>query len=248
MDKKGKSALRRGRPREFEPDEALDAAMRVFWTRGYEATTMAELVESLGLNRASLYGAFGDKEELFLKVLERYGEKFSSRPISALAEYDDAFEAVWRFLERTAEHLTDTRLPRGCLFANTIIESPNGSAPITRVVAAGVSGLEAALYEVLRRAQAAGYISPDADMRALARFFAGVAQGMALMAKVTADPSLVFDIARTAMRAWPHSPSAADAEMRLAGGIDQVESRGKGKKAPARAAVSGCHQTRPRGV
>jgi TetR/AcrR family transcriptional repressor of nem operon len=205
MAKIEKASVTRGRPREFDLDEALDAAMRVFWIRGYEATTMSDLVEALGLNRASLYAAFGDKEALFLKVLDRYGQEFSSRPVSALMEFEDPCQAIGQFLERTAEHLTDARLPRGCLFANAILESPAGSERISRLVADGVAKLEGALYTKLRQAQIEGQIRPDADARALARFFAGVAQGMALMAKVSTDPSLIRDIAKTAMQAWPDS-------------------------------------------
>lgn len=193
----------RGRPREFDPDTALDAAMRLFWVRGYEATSMSDIVEALGMNRASLYAAFGDKEALFLKVLERYRDNFSARPFAALSEFDDPYDKVWNFLERTAEHLTDTRLPRGCLFANAILETPDGSATIGRMVANSISKLETTLYDVLRRAAASGQIDPDADVRALARFYTATVQGMALIGKVTPDPTAVIDIARSAMRAWP---------------------------------------------
>lgn len=205
MDKKEKAP--RGRPREFDPDLALDAAMRVFWERGYEATSMSDLVTATGLNRASLYAAFGDKEALFLSVLTRYGETFTARPISALAEFDDPFDAVSHFLSRTAEHLTDARLPRGCLFANAIAEGGGSSDLIGRAVADGAARLETALYEVLRAGQSRGRLARDADARALARFYAGVAQGMALIAKVSADPSFVRDIATTAMTAWPPAPA-----------------------------------------
>lgn len=203
MDKNEKP--QRGRPRAFDPDKALDVAMRVFWERGYEATSMSDLVSALGLNRASLYAAFGDKEALFLTVLARYGEKFSARPFSALSEFDDPFDAVFHFLGRTAEHLTDARLPRGCLFANSIAEGPGSSETIARAVADGAARLETALYEVMRKGQAEGRLARDADVRALARFYAGVAQGMALMAKVSTDPTYIQDIAATAMNAWPQA-------------------------------------------
>lgn len=186
--------------------------MRLFWTRGFEATTMSDLVEALGLNRASLYAAFGGKEALFVRVLDRYAQQFSSRPLSALSEFADACEAVHQFLERTAEHLTDPHLPRGCLFTNTILESPTGPEPIARIVADGLGRLEGRIYDVLRRAQVERKIPAETDTRALARFFVGTAQGMAAMARLSSDPSTVRDMARVAMTAWPTAaPTSAEA-------------------------------------
>jgi len=194
-------AARRGRPRAFDAEAVLDKAMRLFWVRGFEATSMSDLVDATGLNRASLYAAFGDKEALFLAVLDRYGEKFTARPLSALSEFDTPRDAVWHFLQRTAEHLTDARLPRGCLFASAIVDGAAGSETIARVVADGASRLETAVYEALRRGRS--QLAPETDLRALARFYVGVAQGMSLMAKVSTDPSYIRDIATTAMQAWP---------------------------------------------
>ena len=199
---------RRGRPREFDVDGALDAAMRLFWTRGYEATTMSDLVEALDLNRASLYAAFGGKEALFIKVLDRYARQFSSRPLAALTEFEDAREAIRQFLERTAEHLTDPHLPRGCLFTNTILEAPGGPEPICRMMTDGLGRLEGRIYDVLRRAQVERAIPAETDARALARFFVGTSQGMAALARLSGDPSTVRDMARVAMTAWP-TPAAA---------------------------------------
>jgi AcrR family transcriptional regulator len=202
-----KNEVARGRPREFDLDAAVETAMQVFWRKGYEPTTMSDLVEAIGINRASLYAAFGDKETLFLLVLDRYRKAFSQRPVAALTEIADPREAIETFLLRTAEHLADERLPRGCLFANSILESPSGSERICRTIANGIADLEDAIYQVFQRGQREGQLGPGADCRALSRFYAGVAQGMALIAKVSADRSSIYDIARTSMAAWP-SPAA----------------------------------------
>ena len=198
----------RGRPREFDTDAALEAAMRLFWRQGYEATSMSDLVAAIGINRASVYAAFGDKEQLFLRVLDRYRDLFSRRPLAALTEIDDPHAALVAFLERTTEHLTDERMPRGCLFANSILESPQGSEHICRTVASGVADLEDMLYRVALAGVACGQLPPGTDCRALARFYVGVAQGMALIAKVSADRSQIGDIARTSLAAWPRTPVA----------------------------------------
>lgn len=196
---------RRGRPRRFDTDEALDAAMRLFWMRGYEATSMADLVEALGMNRASIYAAFGDKETLYLTVLERYGARFGEAPVQALTTLDDPREAITQFLMRTTDHLGDPGQPRGCLVTSAIIEGPVDSERVARTVAEGVARLETTLYDLLRRAQAVGALPTDADPRALARYFVGVSQGMSVMAKLSSDPGVLRDIARSAMAAWPRA-------------------------------------------
>lgn len=212
-----KNEATRGRPREFDVDAALETATQVFWRKGYEATTMSELVEAVGINRASLYAAFGDKEALFLAVLERYGKEFSQRPMTALTEIADPREAIETFLLRTAEHLADERLPRGCLFANSILESGGGSERISRNVANGIAGLEDAIYQVIQRGQREGHLGLETDCRALARFYVGVAQGMALIAKISADSSSIFDIARTSMAAWPTRAARGQGQPTLVG-------------------------------
>ena len=183
--------------------------MRLFWRQGYEATSMSDLVAAIGINRASVYAAFGDKGQLFLRVLNRYRDLFSRRPLAALTEIEDPHAAVVAFMERTAEHLTDERMPRGCLFANSILESPQGSEHICRAVASGVADLEDLLYRVVQRAATSGQVPAGTDCRALARFYVGVAQGMALMAKVSADRSQIADIAHTSLAAWPVMPKVA---------------------------------------
>lgn len=170
---------------------------------------MSDLVAAIGINRASVYAAFGDKEQLFLRVLDRYRDLFSRRPVAALSEIADPYAALTAFLERTTEHLTDDRMPRGCLFANSILESPQGSEHICRTVASGVADLENLLYRLAQRAAAQGQVPPGTDCRALARFYVGVAQGMALMAKVSTDRSQISDIARTSLAAWPAAAQAA---------------------------------------
>ncbi|MFA6114107.1 MAG: helix-turn-helix domain-containing protein [Sphingomonas sp.] len=182
--------------------------MRLFWTQVYEATTMSDIVRTLELSRASLYAAFGDKEALFLLILKRYADIFFARPLSALSEFADPRMAVGTLLERTAELLIDARLPSGCLLSNTVLECAAGPPAIARTATAGVSGLEDALYQTLHRGRSAGYLEAEVDIRALARFFTGVAQGMALVARATSDASGVRDIAITSLQAWPSPPAA----------------------------------------
>lgn len=192
--------MRRGRPREFDMDTALDAAMELFWTKGYEATSMQDVVDALGVHRASLYNAFGDKEALFLRVLGQYGRRYGGDPLRALQAEVEPRAALQAMFDTIVSRLTDPALPRGCLMANSALECSSGAAVIQRHVADGLAALEEALYQVLRRMERSGELWDGEDPRSLARFFLGVTQGMATVAKVTTDPTLIRDIAATAMR------------------------------------------------
>ena len=108
------------RPREFDVDEALDRATELFWTRGYEATSVQDLVDALGVNRASLYATFGDKGQLFAAVLRRYGEQVSDALLEALAPPAAGAEAVRAWFKVLIEKATQPRGPRGCLLLNAV--------------------------------------------------------------------------------------------------------------------------------
>src|SRR5574338_661411 len=108
------------RPREFDVDDALDRATQLFWARGYEATSVQDLVDALGVNRASLYATFGDKAQLFEAVLERYGEQVNGALVKALAPPTAGVEAVRAWFKVLIEMATQPRGARGCLFLNTV--------------------------------------------------------------------------------------------------------------------------------
>jgi len=195
--------MTKGRPREFELDNVLDSAMLVFWQRGYEATSMQDLVDGIGINRASLYSVFGNKERLFLQVIDLYKRKFNFDNLASLEAETEPKRAIGQMFERLVKRLTDPTLPRGCLIANTSLEIPNGSESIARKISDCISAMEAAFYTVLKRAQIQGHFAVEEDARALARFFTGAAQGMAVMAKVSGDPSTLRDIVEVTLRVWP---------------------------------------------
>jgi AcrR family transcriptional regulator len=102
-----------GRPRSFDVDEALDQALNVFWRKGFEGTSLPDLTTAMGINRPSLYAAFGNKESLFRKAVERYEENTARRIHEALDE-PDVRVAVETMLRRNIEAITDSRNPPGC--------------------------------------------------------------------------------------------------------------------------------------
>src|ERR671935_82642 len=117
----------RGRPREFDRDEALERAMRLFWSRGYEATSISDLTQAMDITPPSLYGAFGDKKRLFLEAVERYEQEAGSFARKALTSEPTAELAIRRLLLEAAKSFADPKNPKGCLMVlgatNCAIES-----------------------------------------------------------------------------------------------------------------------------
>ena len=110
------------RPKEFNPDDAIEKAMQVFWHKGYEATSMEDLLSAMDLNRGSLYDTFGDKRQLFLKVVDRYCTTFVGSKFSLLDQPGPALPALRRFIQGMIEGALADPQRRGCLIANTVME------------------------------------------------------------------------------------------------------------------------------
>ena len=143
----------RGRPREFDPDKVLDRAVHTFWRRGFRATSLNELARELGIEKPSLYAAFGNKEQLFLKALDRYAAGFELRAIAALEKAPTGKAAVAALLSAFAEQLSDPKTPAGCLIANCAAECRETSETISRSLANSLGAMEVALAKRLKRAQ-----------------------------------------------------------------------------------------------
>jgi TetR/AcrR family transcriptional regulator, transcriptional repressor for nem operon len=168
------------RPREFDVDEVLDRATELFWTRGYEATSVQDLVDSLGVNRASLYATFGDKAQLFAAVLERYGERINESVGQALAPPAAGAEAVRAWFKILIEKATASRGPRGCLLLNTVTGCSTAPEQLLDQAAAAVRATTDRLQEALARDPK---LAGRDDLRTLARFFAAQAHGLSVLAR-----------------------------------------------------------------
>ena len=187
------------RPREFDTEQAVHGAMLLFWERGYRGTTVGDVQQTLGIGRASLYAAFGDKEGLFLRALGRYRERYSAPSTAALNADGPALDAVRAFFRGLVLRYTDSATPRGCLVTTTVMECAGLGGAIERALARSIATGEAALRRALRRARATGELPEGTDTRALARFLVAAGQGMALMARVTGSRTVVEDVARVAL-------------------------------------------------
>lgn len=189
------------RVKEFDPEVALDRALDLFWRRGYEATSLADLVEHLGIGRASLYATFGSKHELYLKALERYLRTRTPNPVELLSQPGPALPAIRALVHQYVEGAIADRQRRGCFVLNTAIELAPADPEAARCVTAAWSAIETALSSALTRARAQGELAPSKDPRALARFLIVILQGLVVVGKGDPDPERLRDAAAQALAA-----------------------------------------------
>jgi AcrR family transcriptional regulator len=191
-----------GRARAFDADEALERAMIVFWTKGYEAASLSDLTEAMGINRPSLYAAYGNKQELFRKALERYGDGPSSYERKALAHA--TARGVAEGLPRGAADVqTDPNTPAGCLATLGTTYCADDSSTVGKMVIASRVAGHAAIRERLERARAEGDLPADADPKALTHYLGTVVCGMAVLAASGATRDELERVIELTMRAWP---------------------------------------------
>jgi hypothetical protein len=136
-------------------------------------------------------------------ALKRYETTVSQERVKQLSN-PDPYRAIEGFLETLVTQMSEPSRPRGCLHTNTSLEFPNAPDEVLRIIAERTAGIEAAIYAVLRRAQAEGLLDAAADARAVARFYVGVAKGITVLHKVFGDASALRDIVKIAMSKWPH--------------------------------------------
>jgi TetR/AcrR family transcriptional repressor of nem operon len=188
------------RNKEFDPDAVLQSALELFWRRGYEATSMADLVEHLGIGRASIYATFGNKRDLYLKALDRYGESQKPLLLSELSQLGPALPAVRTVVRRfAAEAADESRRSAGCFVTNTAAELAAHDTTAARRVESSWEHLETLLHSALVRAQAQGELPEDRDPRALARLLLVLLQGVRVVGKASTDPARVRDAAEQAL-------------------------------------------------
>ena len=187
------------RTKEFEPARALTRAMDLFWRRGYEATSVHDLLEEMGIGRGSMYDTFGDKRALFLAALDRFEETRVSRADEILEGSASAVEGIRRLFETTIEGLVSYEPRRGCLMANTAVELAPHDEQVAGRISRYVRRSEDAFERALVRGRATGEIPADKDPKALARFLVSTLHGVRVLARAGVDRAVLDDSVRTAL-------------------------------------------------
>jgi TetR/AcrR family transcriptional repressor of nem operon len=188
------------RPREFDPDTVVDRAMQVFWAKGYEAASLDDLCDSTGLNRSSLYAAFGDKHALFLETLKRYGDRAVARVTAALSRPVPIREALAGFLAEMIDQIVAGPGRSGCFIGNCAAEVARHDRAAAASVRRNLDRIEATFRTALVGAKARGELPPHADVGALARFLVAGIQGLRLIGKTGAGRDVLQDIGDVMLR------------------------------------------------
>jgi len=190
-----------GRPLEFDPETALEAAMQVFWAKGYEHSSMQDLLGAMDLSKSSLYQAFGSKQGLFRRCLTRYADQLSAHLRQGLAAAPSGWSFIESFLHSVLQDVEGEGQPRGCLVMNTASELAQSEPPIAEDVAASIARFRRALQAAVERAQREGDIDPRRDPATLAAFLVSSMSGLKVQAKAGADADTLKGIIEVALRA-----------------------------------------------
>lgn len=185
--------------KQFDVDAVIDRAMQQFWNRGYEATSMQDLVACTGINRASLYATYGDKHALFLAALRRYEEKTCADLLAELESRYAPREAI-RQLFRAFTQIPEQGAGRGCFLTNTALELAAHDADVGRVVAHGQQSIEAFLARMIRKGKADGEIGDHVRPAEAARSLLASLIGVVVLSRSRPEPALLRTIVDDALR------------------------------------------------
>lgn len=191
-----------GRPREFDVDAALDRALDVFWRHGYEGAALSDLTEAMGINRPSLYAAYGNKESLFRKALERYQTGRARHAEEAMAE-PTARAVVEKLLYGTVDVVTTPDCPRGCLVVQGALVTGDGASAAAEETRNARRATELRLRERFERARAEGDLPATADPAELARLVCAVSLGMSVQAADGAGREELRRVVATVLAQFP---------------------------------------------
>lgn len=176
------------RTKQFDQQEVLDKAVELFWKKGFHATSMQDLVDHLGINRASLYSTFGGKDELFEQALSAYRASNHSWLEVFLARHDSVKQGVYAFFAESIAQSVDDPEAKGCFAVNCITELiPGANENVQQSLMDNKAGVEAIFVRYLQKGVEQGEISKEADLLSLARLFFALSTGIRVMAKLEPD-------------------------------------------------------------
>jgi len=187
------------RPREFDEVTALEAAIECFWHRGYEATSVRDLADKMGISGPSLYNAYGDKRALFAQALDHYVDHSARALIKRLESSLPPRQAVRRFIEEIIERSVNDRERRGCFLINSALEVAPHDKELGALIADRLAEIEAFFHRSIKAAQAEGVVPRDRAAKDVARLLLGVLLGIRVLARSKPERALLEGVARPAL-------------------------------------------------
>lgn len=185
--------------KQFDVEEVLDSAMGMFWQQGYQATSMQQLVEHTGVNRASLYATYSDKRELFLAALRRYDEQYRRRMLSELEAGHKPKDAIRRLFLAFVDQAATSDINRGCFLTNTALELSAHDPDAARIVARGQAEMEAFFLRLIQKGRSAGEIPKHVKPVEAARGLLAAILGLLVLVRSRPEPALLKSIVDDAM-------------------------------------------------
>ncbi|HEY8780235.1 MAG TPA: TetR/AcrR family transcriptional regulator [Mucilaginibacter sp.] len=187
------------RTKDFDENEVLSKAIDIFWHKGYNGTSMQDLVDGLGISRSSLYDTYGDKHTLFIKALESYQNNISGKVNAVINSTGSAKETIKKLLEFITGELLGDQKHKGCFMVNAEVEVAPHDQEVNQLVCQNDQQVEDAFYLIIKKGQDSGEITNKQDARALARFTFNTVKGIRVTAKSITDKAVFDDIIRLAM-------------------------------------------------
>jgi len=188
-----------GRPKEFVRDDVLEAALDVFWAKGYDATSLDDLTSAMGIGRASLYNEFGDKHALFIEALDRYRSARLTQLSEVLEEAPSARAGIAAVMRGTVDALWADRNRRGCLLVNSAAELAASDPAVAARAGEGFERTTRAFRRALERGQRTGELDASINVRATARYLANALTGLRLLVK-TSDRKVADDVVEVTLK------------------------------------------------
>lgn len=185
--------------KQFDREEALDRAMRAFWRRGYEATSIQDLVESMDINRASIYATYGDKHALFLAALRMFDDRVRNQTLDKLRTMKDPKASIQKLFELFLREARSEEGNRGCLLTNTALELAAHDPEAAKIVADAQTGIEAFLRQQIDAGRASGAIVKGRSSLEVARGLLASLVGLMVLVRSRPDPRLLESVMKDAM-------------------------------------------------
>ncbi|HVW96781.1 MAG TPA: TetR/AcrR family transcriptional regulator [Mucilaginibacter sp.] len=187
------------RNKDFDESEVLKKAICLFWDKGYNGTSMQDLVDGLGISRSSLYDTFGDKRQLYMKALEVYQQGYGSQLCTLISAAPSAKAAIRNLLEMMVNDLLGDEQRKGCFMVNAGIELGAHDTEVGALICQNELQLEQAFLKAIQQGQESGEIDPQKDPQALARFLGNTVKGLQVSVKSTTDRAFFDDVIHTAL-------------------------------------------------